>query len=113
MDKTQDPFLYRFLRNTPEYEPHVPGSLFFDKLNMRVIDIENWDAALEIERSAFEELVSNDWNLQMTYIDIFSKDGRYFVLLFEINGLAYNVYCMVDNMEIILIFFNTSPNEIN
>ncbi len=107
MDNNCDHFLFRVVTFTPEYAPHTPGTLFFEKIKIRMIDVENWDSRTELDRSVFEKELINDRELEHTYVDLYSKTSRFFSLPFEIDKVNYEFYCMVDNMEIILIFYRS------
>ncbi len=105
MDQICDRFLYQFVQDTPEYTPFTTDSELYIHLLARMVDVENWDARIEIERTDFEKMLSNNHELEMAYVDLYS-DSAWFVLLeFEIVDNKYEFYCMVDKQEMVLIFF--------
>jgi hypothetical protein len=70
-----------------------------------MVDVENWDTRIDIERSDFEKMLSNNSKLELTYIDLYSNSAWFVLLEFEIAGEQYEFYCMVDKQELVLIFF--------
>ncbi len=105
MDQICDRFLYQFVQDTPEYTPFTTDSELYIHLLARMVDVENWDARIEIERADFEKMLSNNHELEMAYVDLYC-DSAWFVLMeFEIIEDKYEFYCMVDKREVVLIFF--------
>ena len=107
MEQICDRFLYQFVQDTPEFTPFTTDSGLFIHLMARMLD-ENWDYRIDIERHDFEKILSNNYELQTAYVELFSDSAWYVLLEFEIVGDSYEFYCMVDNREIVLIFFKKS-----
>lgn len=106
MEKINDKFLYHVASFTPEYAPHVKGSQFFERLEMRMIDVENWEEKVVLDRSVYEDMLKYNNDLAQAYVNLYSKTAQFVVEFIEFeDGLVYEFYSMVDNKEIVMIFF--------
>ena len=76
-----------------------------------MVDIENWDARIEIEQSDFEKNLAKNHELAMAYIDLYSESAWYVLFEFEIARAEYEYYCMVSRKELVLIFFKGSDYQ--
>jgi len=105
MDKTCDRFFYRFVLFTPQYAPHVKDSQFFERIKERITSAANWNEKIFVEKSVFEQMLSNDEELEMAYVDVYSWTAYFILVFFEIDEINYEFYCMIEKKEIILFFF--------
>ena len=105
MEPVCDQFLYRFVRNIEPYTPITMTSTFYLKVLARIVDVEKWDEREYVSRQEFEKFLHNNQELENEYVDLFSLEATFIYMPFEIADRDYRFYCMINNKEIALIFF--------
>ena len=72
---------------------------------MRIIDVENWDERIELDRDVFEEYLSINYDLQLAYVELYSTTAQFFSLTLGMKEDFYGFYCMTDIGRVNLIFY--------
>jgi len=110
-DQTKvDLFLERLTAVNKQYTPFsrsIHDGTFYN-LEARLIDVENWDCAVEVERDCFEGFVGRNEDLAFEYVELFSLDAVFYLIEFSIAGYSYEFYMMLLNKRIELTFFKKS-----
>ena len=109
-----DKFMIRLTRAKDDFTPITMeySDVIFSKLEMRLIEIGQWeDATFEIERQDFEKYLNQNSDLQNYYIDMFSKNDRFFVSEMEIENQVFEFYMLVVNKRIALVYYRKIPAD--
>ena len=109
----QDRFITYLTMNKVEYTPFSNdiNEFLFSKLEMRLIEVEQWEATFPIDRKIFEDLIINNNELVDAYVELYSKSAKFFVSEMEIRSEVYEFYMMVLKKRISLVFYRKIPAD--
>ena len=108
-----DRFMIRLMRANDDFTPITMdySEVIFSKLEMRLIEIEQWEATFEITREEFEKFIDQNDDLVEAYIDMYSRDDGFFVSEMEVEERLFEFYILVKNKRIALVYFRKIPAD--